>query len=131
MRVSGIMVERIDETRILLEIVRNFACGGECHACGNCSGHASRIIVECKEEIFPGERAVVSIAKHRYFWISFLVFLLPLGGMLAGYFVIFHWLGEKYAPFGALFLGAGLFVGIILKMRRLKMPRAIKEREQC
>lgn len=126
----GTVIERLDEKRILLEVERPSACGGDCRTCGSCSGNTSHIVAECREAVAPGEQVCVSISDHRYFLLSFLVFILPLGGMMIGYWFLVHWWGEAVAPWGALLLGAGIFVSVILGMRTLKMPHAAKEADQ-
>lgn len=124
MQVAGKVIERLDEKHILVEIIRTSACGGDCHSCGSCGGNQSRIVAQCTDYVKENEMVRITISDRRYFGLSFLVFILPLFVIIAFYV----WLSSQYSEgisAGLSFLlGVFFFVGIVLGMRKLKMPRA-------
>ena len=126
MEVSGKVLERVNEKHIRVEIVRASACGGNCHSCGSCGGSQSKIIAECADTVLPGDEVTVSIPSQRFFLLSFLVFIVPLAVIVAGYFLFLGWLGETIASLAAFFSGVAAFVLIVLAFRKLKMPKARK-----
>lgn len=127
METSGTVLEILENGRILVEIVRTSACGGNCHSCGSCGGTQSRIVAECSDSVSIGDTVRVQISANRYFLLSFLVFLVPLFLIVAGYLLLQRFLPETPASLGAILLGILAFVAILLAMRRLKMPKAHKQ----
>ncbi len=130
MKVSGTVLEILENGRILVEIIRQSACGGNCHSCGNCGGTQSKIIAECTDVVAVGDRVLVSISTNRYFLLSFLVFLVPLCVIVAGYVGLHQFFSETSSSLGAVLLGVVSFVLIVLAMRKLKMPKAYKDTNQ-
>ena len=126
MKVTGSVVKRLDDCNILVQIVRTSACGGNCHSCGSCGGSQSQIIARCLEDVKEGEIVTIEMSSNRYFLLSFLVFLVPLAVIVAGYLVLNSFLGESLASLGAVLLGVTVFLLIVLGMRKLKTPKAEK-----
>lgn len=124
MQVPGTVLEVKENNRILVEIVRQSACGGNCHSCGSCGGTESKIIAECTDNVKVGDRVLVAMPNNRYFLLSFLVFLVPLFMIVAGYVVLSKFLPETPASLGAILVGIATFLAIVLGMRKLKMPKA-------
>ena len=124
MQVSGTVLEVKENNRILVEIVRQSACGGNCHSCGTCGGTESKIIAECTDSVSVGDRVFVTMPANRYFLLSFLVFLVPLFMIVAGYVALSKFLPETSASLGAILLGIVTFLAIVLAFRKLKMPKA-------
>lgn len=127
MEVSGTVLEKLENGRILVEIVRHSACGGNCHSCGSCGGTQSKIVAECTDSVSVGDRVLVSISTNRYFLLSFLVFLVPLCVIVAGYVGLHRFFSETSSSLGAVLLGVISFVAIVLAMRKLKMPKAYQD----
>lgn len=127
MEVSGKVLERVNEKHIRVEIVRASACGGNCHSCGSCGGTQSKIIAECTDSVLPGDWVAVSIPSQKFFLLSFLVFVVPLVVIVAGYTLLSGILPETGASLAAFFSGVAAFVLIVLAFRRLKMPKAVKK----
>lgn len=127
MEAHGTVVQKLENRRILVEIVRQSACGGNCHSCGSCGGTTSRIVAECEDSVAVGESVVVQISDNRYFLISFLVFLLPLCVIVASFLGFRPFFTEDAASLGAFFSGVVSFVLIVLASRKLKMPKAHKD----
>lgn len=126
MKVTGSVVKRLDDHKILVEIVRTSACGGNCHSCGSCSGSQSQITARCTEEVNAGDQVMIELSSHQYFLLSFLVFLLPLFVIVAGYVLFAKFFGETASSFGAVLLGILVFLAVVIGMRRLKIPKAKK-----
>ncbi len=126
MQVSGKVLKQTEPNRILVEIVRTSACGGDCHSCGNCGGSKSRIVAECSDVVSEGDTVLVSIPSKRYFLLSFLVFIVPLFVIVASYLLFRNFLGENGSSVAAFLTGVLSFVLIVLAGRKLKMPKAVK-----
>lgn len=127
MQVCGTVLQVLEQEKILVEIVRSSACGGNCHSCGSCGGTHSKIVAECSDAVHVGDTVMVTISDNRYFLLSFLVFLVPLLIIVAGYVFLHRFFDESAASFGAVLLGIAGFVAIVLAFRKLKMPKATKQ----
>ena len=126
MKVTGSVVKRLDDHKILVEIIRTSACGGNCHSCGSCTGNQSQIMARCTEPVEVGDRVTIEMSSNRYFLLSFLVFLLPLMVIVESYLLLHRWIGESASSLGAVLIGVISFLVIVLGMRKLKIPKAEK-----
>lgn len=124
MKVTGSVVKRLDDHKILVEIVRTSACGGNCHSCGSCAQSQSQITARCTEKVSVGDKVMIELSSNRYFFLSFLVFLVPLFVIVAGYVLLARFFGETESSLGAIVLGIAAFLAIVLGMRKLKIPKA-------
>ncbi len=124
MKTIGTVVQKLENQRILVEIKRASACGGNCHSCGSCSAGTSQIVAEGEKEIKVGDRVVLETSKNRYFLLSFLVFVCPLCIIFAVYLMLSCFCPETVASLAAVLAGILAFVMIVIALRKLKLPKA-------
>ena len=129
MKVTGTVIERLDEKKIRLKVVRSSACGGDCHSCGMCHGGEADIIAECTDAVQEGDSVLVTIPNKRYFSISFAVFFVPLVVMILAFWLCHQYLSEAISALVSFASGVLIFVAIALLSRRLKIPKAIKKED--
>ncbi len=126
MEVTGSVLQLLDDRKILVQIQRSSACGGNCHSCGSCGGSVSQIVAICPESVEVGDRVLLETSTNRYFILSFLVFLVPLLVIVAGYLLLNGFFSENVSSLGAVVLGVLAFLAVVLSMRKLKIPKAKK-----
>lgn len=126
MEVTGSVLQLLDDRKILVQIQRTSACGGNCHSCGSCGGSASQIVAICPETVEVGDRVLLETSTNRYFFLSFLVFFVPIFVIVAGYLLLNRFYSENMSSVGAVVLGVLSFLAVVLSMRKLKTPKAKK-----
>lgn len=126
MEVTGSVLQLLDDRKILVQIQRTSACGGNCHSCGSCGGNASQIVAICPETVEVGDRVLLETSTNRYFFLSFLVFFVPIFVIVAGYLLLNRFFSENMSSVGAVVLGVLSFLAVVLSMRKLKTPKAKK-----
>lgn len=126
MEVTGSVLQLLDDRKILVQIERASACGGNCHSCGSCGGSASQIVAMCPEMVKVGDKVLLETSTNRYFFLSFLVFFVPLFVIVAGYLLLHKFFTETVSSLGAVILGVLAFLAVVLSMRKLKIPKAKK-----
>ena len=67
---------------------RESACSGDCHKCSGCGAQAQQVYVRARNTIGarPGDRVIVTSQTRQVLPAIFVVYILPLVLMLAGYF---------------------------------------------
>ena len=69
-------------------VLRESACSGDCHKCSGCGAPTQQVFVRAKNAIGarPGDRVIVTSQTRQVLPAIFVVYILPLILMLAGYF---------------------------------------------
>lgn len=125
MVVLGKVVEDYKNGIIKTEILRTSACGGKCGNCGNSCGSKSYVDVKNSDGATVGDVVMIESSKNRVLSLSFAVFLVPIIVICLVYnFLIKLYIEEIFASCVAFFGGIGVFLGIIIFFRRLKMPES-------
>lgn len=126
MRQTGI-VKEVRQSTAIVEIKRSSACGENCASCGLCQNKT--MTAEAKNLINAkiGDTVIVETADKKVMNAAFLVYILPLIVMLAGYF-IGALKSETVGIITAFLFLAAAFAAVILtdKKRRQKyLPQII------
>lgn len=122
MRQIGIIIEEQEDGKALVEVNRSSACEG-CSGCGVFSDSLKiRQFQAENEKHYPkGERVILEIENSRFFLLTFSVYVLPVLGLIAGYY-FGGWIHPKLSidfmkleDFSILmsFITAGLFFSFI------------------
>ena len=116
------MVEKIGDvlevydTYCNVKIKRDSACGENCASCGACKHSESHITALNEINAKKGDRVMITMSTKALYIICFVVYMVPIIFMVAGYFISSYLLkNEDYAIFGA-FVGVlvGVFLGKLL-----------------
>lgn len=88
---------------------RESACSGDCHKCSGCGAQAQQVYVRARNAIGarPGDRVIVTSQTRQVLPAIFVVYILPLVLMLAGYFA-----GLALAVSPGLLACAGFALGV-------------------
>ena len=126
-------VLRIDAPFVMVEVLRQSACSGECKDCSGCSAKSMQVKAFCDLSVEVGDRVSVSSPKEYVLLGMFVVFILPL--ILP---VVAYMLAAK-SGFGILFAAVALVFSLVaiwllskskwyLKKTQPRVVRIIKER---
>jgi sigma-E factor negative regulatory protein RseC len=123
---TGVVVEQIRPGRVRIKVTRSTAC--DCCAssavCQALTGQDEMLVEACDGVgVQPGQKVVIAIREKTLLWASFLIYILPLAGMIMGVSLT-RWLAppafQAWEIAGG-FLGLALgFLGIYHYSRRLK-----------
>lgn len=92
-------------------VQRESACSGDCHKCSGCGAAKQQVFVRARNAIGarPGEQVIVTSDDRQILPAMFVVYILPLLLLLAGYFA---GLGLGVLP--GLMAAAGFGIGIVI-----------------
>ena len=95
----------------LVSLRRCSACSSDCRTCGGCSTMQQTVTVTAYNPIHavPGEKVIIQSSSKDILSMTFVVYMLPLVLMLAGYF-----LGTVVDFMPVLVCGIGFLVGIVV-----------------
>lgn len=90
---------------------RRSACSGDCDHCGGCSIQKQFVHVKAKNKIGaqPGDQVVIDSNDNQIFKAIFVVYVIPLVLLLAGYFI-----GYAIGWLSGLFAAAGFVLGVLI-----------------
>ena len=88
---------------------RESACSGDCHKCSGCGAAAQQVFVRAENALGaqPGDKVIVTSQTRQVLPAIFMVYILPLILMLAGYFA-----GVALAVSPGLLACAGFALGV-------------------
>lgn len=88
MRQTGIVrqtfTKHIPMARV--EITRSSACGDNCASCGLCPGRSATVEAENRQGAITGDTVIIDMADKKVLGAAFLVYIVPLIALIAGYF---------------------------------------------
>jgi len=116
-------VTNIDKSGITVSVVRSTACGDSCASCSSkCELKNTSIVAQYKEDVKTGDKVVFEMPTGRVILAAFLVYIVPLILLLAGY-IIFSACGadEGTAVLGGLGVAVLWFVCMHFADRKMKM----------
>ena len=118
-------VVKIDNGVALVEMERTSACG-RCGICLQSSGDKPILYVKDSLGARPGDDVLVSVDSKQILKAAFLIYLFPLVGLIAGYFLGRTVLGTERT--GIIFAGLGFFTTLFLLYQYDKRLKAQKSR---
>ena len=86
-------VEEVIGNMAEVAVLRESACSGDCHKCAGC-GAVKQTVRVCGENLIgarKGDKVYVESATGTVLWAAVLVYLGPLVGFFAGYFLGLRW----------------------------------------
>jgi len=100
-------VTAITTTGVKVEMERSGGCKS-CSVSGLCFGKDKVVtwVIETDQNLAVGDRVELLISPQSRVLASLLVFLMPVLGLFAGYYLALAWIGESYAILG----GFGLMI---------------------
>ncbi len=123
------VIEGIDRDMAKVKITRSSACGENCASCGLCPGRSA--VVEAVNDACAdiGDTVIISMSDKKVLTAAFLVYIVPLFALVAGYFAgeaLFK--NETAAASSGLLVMAVTFGAIIRfdkKLKRRYTPRVV------
>ena len=114
-------IESLSGTAAVVSVRRESACSGDCHSCAGCGAVNQTLRVRADNPIgaVPGDRVYVESSTAVVLWAAVLVYIAPILGFFAGYFI-----GESLGATG-LMGAAGFLLGWI---PALVYNRAVKKK---
>ncbi len=82
-------IESVSGTVAVVSVRRESACSGDCHSCAGCGAVAQTLQV-CGDNLIgakPGDRVYIDSSTAVVLWAAVLVYMAPLLGFFAGYFM--------------------------------------------
>ena len=119
-------VVKVDSGVAQVEMERTSACG-RCGICLQSSGDKPILYAEDSLGARPGDEVLVSVESKQVLKTAFLIYLFPLVGLIAGYFLGRTVLGTERA--GIIFAGLGFFTTLFLLYQYDKRLKAQKSKE--
>ena len=116
---TGIVKEITRDTAIVM-IERSSSCGESCASCGLCPGQKAEVKALNEAGANVSDTVIISMADKKVLGAAFLVYIVPLIALIAGYFIgdaIFH--KEALAILTGFFLTALFFCVIIFADRKI------------
>ena len=88
MRKQG-TVKAVSGEVALVSVLRESACSGECHKCAGCGAVKQTFQIRAKNPIGAGigDSVYVESSSSPVLWAAALVYLIPIVGFFAGYFI--------------------------------------------
>ncbi len=73
----------------VVSVVRESACSGDCHKCAGCGAVTQTLQIRAKNLIgaSKGDKVYIESSTGLVLWAAVLVYLVPILGFLAGYFL--------------------------------------------
>ena len=118
-------VVKIDNGVAQVEMGRTSACA-RCGICLQSSGDKPILYVKDSLGARPGDEVLVSVDSKQILKAAFLIYLFPLVGLIAGYFLGRTVLGTERT--GIIFAGLGFFTTLFLLYQYDKRLKAQKSR---
>jgi len=118
-------VVKVDSGVAQVEMERTSACA-RCGICLQSSGDKSILYVKDSLGARPGDEVLVSVESKEILKAAFLIYLFPLVGLIAGYFLGRTVLGTETA--GIIFAGLGFFTTLFFLYQYDKRLKAQKSR---
>lgn len=115
------IVKKLNTHTAEVEIVRSSACGDSCASCGLCAGQNAVVEAENTIGAKAGDTVVMDMADKKVLYAAFLVYIVPIIALIAGYFAGAALFNGEAAGVAAGFIAMALaFSVIILTDRRRK-----------
>lgn len=114
------IVKEINRDSAVVMIERSSSCGESCASCGLCPGQKTEVKALNEAGAKINDTVIISMADKKVLGAAFLVYIVPLIALIAGYFVgdaIFH--KEALAILTGFLLMALFFCAIIFADRRI------------
>lgn len=128
------IVKKLHTNTAEVEIHRSAACGESCASCGLCAGQNAIVTVSNELGAAVGDSVTIDMANRKVLGAAFLVYIVPLIALIAGYFIGFAIFKSELPSVGLGFaLMAVTFVIIILCDKKLKKrytPRIVHIEEK-
>ncbi len=127
------IVKEISKNTAQVEIKRSSACGESCASCGLCPGQRAIVNAANTMGVHVGDTVMIDMADKRVLSAAFLVYIVPIIAIIAGYFTgeaVFG--GEEYAILAGFVFFAAAFAVIICTDKRRKekyTPRIVEIKE--
>ena len=123
---EALVIKNLPDHMAEVLVIRASACGGNCASCGGCKEKRELRVPACNPiGALPGQRVILETESPRIFGAIFLVYLLPMLGMILGYLVpALSGAGEGLCVlggFGGFALGVLLML-LVYRLRRRQPP---------
>ena len=86
-------VEAVSGKIAVVSVLRESACSGECHKCAGCGAVKQTLHIRAENPIGAGvgDKVYVDSSTGVVLWAAVLVYLVPIFGFFAGYFLGSRW----------------------------------------
>ena len=123
-------IKQINGTKVIVSVVREGACGGNCGSCSGCENRTVDVAAYCDISVSVGELVELASRSGYIYLGMIIVFLLPVVFPLLGYF-IFSGISVTAAYIAAvtLFAAALIIIFCLSKSKRYvskSMPRVLR-----
>lgn len=123
------IVRKADASCAVVEITRSSACGESCASCRLCPGGSTEVEAYNEINASVGDAVIISLSDRKVLGAAFLVYIVPLLLLIAGYFLGSFLFKTEAGGIGTGFLLTALsFAAIIYadkKIKRRFTPRIV------
>ena len=123
------IVKKIKDNMAEVEIQRSSACGESCASCGLCPGQTAVVTASNDIHATVGDRVTIDMADKKVLGAAFLVYIVPLIALIAGYFIGYAAFKSELPSVGIGFLLMAVTFGIIIlcdkKLKKRYTPRIV------
>ena len=116
---NGVVTRVLNSAEAEISVVRGTACGGSCGSCESCVYDTKiRVTAENSVGAVPGDRVIIEGETEQLLGAAAYLYLLPLAGFFAAYFVPMLWGGTQTACIIASFCGAALTFCLLARLQK-------------
>lgn len=123
------IVKKLHTNTAEVEIHRSAACGESCAACGLCPGKTAVVAAANEIRADVGDSVTIDMADKKVLGAAFLVYIVPLIALIAGYFIGYAVFKSELPSVGIAFLLMAVTFGIIIlcdkRLKKRYTPRIV------
>ena len=118
---NGVVTCVLNSSEAEVAVIRDTACGGNCGSCESCVYDTKiRVTAENSVGAVPGDRVIIEGETEQILGAAAYLYLLPLVGFFAAYFVPMLWGGTQTACIIASFCGAAVTFYLLTRLQKMR-----------